>query len=109
MQARERSGHTVADAFPLLVAGLVAAVATVGATIFAISPLLPGLRIFRGMYELVSGSVAGQGEALATAGVTTLLGASATALAIATGIVFGDVIAAPFDRRIVRRRRARRR
>ncbi|MCD6733822.1 MAG: MFS transporter [Burkholderiaceae bacterium] len=43
MQARERSGHTVADACPLLVAGLVAAVATVGATIFAISPLLPDI------------------------------------------------------------------
>jgi uncharacterized membrane protein YjjP (DUF1212 family) len=75
----------------------------------AISPLLPGLRIFRGMYELVSGSVVGHGEALATTGVTTLLGASATALAIVTGLVFGDVVAAPFDRRIVRRRRARRR
>ncbi len=75
----------------------------------AISPLLPGLSIFRGMYELVSGSVVGQGDVLAATGVTTLLGASATALAIAAGLVFGDVIAAPFDRRIVRRRRARRR
>lgn len=75
----------------------------------AISPLLPGLRTFQGMYQLVSGSVLGQGAALPSAGVTTLLAASATALAIATGVVLGDVLSAPFDRGIVRRRRARRR
>lgn len=75
----------------------------------AISPLLPGLRIFRGMYELVSGSIVGHGDALSSTGVATLLGASATALAIATGVVFGDVMSAPFDRGAVRRRRARRR
>lgn len=75
----------------------------------AISPLLPGLRIFRGMYELVSGTVVGHGAAAPEAGLTTLLGAAATALAIATGVVLGDVMSSPFDRRIVRRRRARRR
>lgn len=75
----------------------------------AIFPLLPGLQIFRGMYELVSGSVLGHAAAPSGAGVTTLLGASATALAIATGIVLGDVLSSPFDRRVVRRGDTRRR
>lgn len=77
----------------------------------AIAPLLPGLAIFHGMYQLVSGSVVGGSAAALTpsVGIATLLGAMATALAIATGLIFGDVLSAPFDRRIVRRRRTRRR
>ena len=79
----------------------------------AVAPLLPGLKIFRGMYELVSGTVIGQGgqsvTAATTGGVTTLLGASAAALAIATGAVLGETMAAPLDRGIIRQRRARRR
>ena len=75
----------------------------------AVGPLLPGLAIFRGMSELVSGSIVGQGVASTTAGLTVLLAASAAALAIATGVVLGDLMASPFDRQIVRQRRARRR
>ena len=41
--------------------------------------------------------------------MTTLLGASAAALAIATGAVLGESMAAPLDRGIIRQRRARRR
>ena len=76
----------------------------------AVSPLLPGLRIFRGMYESVSGSVLGATRVAASGvGVTTMLGAVGIALAISTGIVLGDTLGAPLDRGIVRRRRARRR
>ena len=79
----------------------------------AVAPLLPGLKIFRGMYELVSGTVLGHGghsvAAATTGGVTTLLGASAAALSIATGAVLGESMAAPLDRGIIRQRRARRR
>src|SRR6478735_3311592 len=73
----------------------------------AVGPLLPGLTIFRGMSLLVSGSVIGQGGASTAAGLTILLGAGAAALAIATGVVLGDLMASPFDRQIVRQRRAR--
>ncbi|MDF8266359.1 threonine/serine exporter family protein [Luteipulveratus flavus] len=76
----------------------------------AVSPLLPGLRIFRGMYETIAGSAVGaHAVASPAAGVATLVGAAAVALAISTGVVLGDVLSAPFDRPIVQRRRARRR
>ncbi|AKU15726.1 threonine/serine ThrE exporter family protein [Luteipulveratus mongoliensis] len=76
----------------------------------AVSPMLPGLRIFRGMYEAIAGSALGaQSVVPPSAGVTSLVGAAATALAISTGVVLGDVLSAPLDRPIVRRRRARRR
>ena len=42
----------------------------------AVSPMLPGLRIFRGMYESVSGSLLGATRvAQSGVGVTTMLGA----------------------------------
>lgn len=76
----------------------------------AVSPLLPGLRIFRGMYEAVSGSVVGTSVATPGQALSTLMGAAAVALAISTGVVMGDVISAPLDRQALhRRRRARRR
>lgn len=76
----------------------------------ATSPLLPGLRIFRGMYESVSGSVLGATRvAQSGVGVTTMLGAVAVALAISTGVVLGDTLSAPLDKPIIRRRRTRRR
>ena len=76
----------------------------------AISPLLPGLRIFQGMYESVSGTVVGEAAAAATSeGVVTLVGAAGVALALSTGIVLGDLMSSPLDRSAVRRRRARRR
>ncbi|KNX38189.1 threonine/serine exporter family protein [Luteipulveratus halotolerans] len=76
----------------------------------AVSPLLPGLRIFRGMYEAIAGSAVGaEGVADPGTGVASLVGAAAVALAISTGVVLGDVMSARFDRPIVQRRRARRR
>jgi uncharacterized membrane protein YjjB (DUF3815 family) len=79
----------------------------------AVAPLLPGLKIFHGMFELVSGTVVGRGShavsAATTGGFTTLLGASAAALAIATGAVLGETMASPLDRGIIRQRRALRR
>lgn len=74
----------------------------------ALSPMLPGLRIFRGMYESVSGSVIGATRvAESGVGVTTMLGAVGIALAISTGVVLGDALSAPLDKPLVRRRRAR--
>ena len=60
--------------------------------------LLPGLTIFRGLYELVV-SASDKGLLSIQSGITTLLGAFAVLLAIATGTVFGDVLASPWDRR----------
>lgn len=110
-------GATTATAISATVLGLVARLLSLrlGApplvlVMPAVSPLLPGLRIFRGMYESVSGSVLGATKVAASGvGVSTMLGAVGIALAISTGIVLGDTLAAPLDRRIVRRRRARQR
>ncbi|YAL82856.1 threonine/serine ThrE exporter family protein [Dermacoccaceae bacterium W4C1] len=74
----------------------------------AVAPMLPGLRIFQGMYDLVSGLVLGT-ENTQGQGLTTLLGAAGVALAISTGVVLGDLLGARFDRSAVMRRRARRR
>ena len=61
--------------------------------------LLPGLTIFRGLYEMVAtGSDAG--VLTIQSGITTLLGAGAVLLAIATGTVLGDIVASPWDRRM---------
>ncbi|RNI23818.1 threonine/serine ThrE exporter family protein [Flexivirga caeni] len=75
----------------------------------AVSPLLPGLRIFRGMYDAVSGSVIGTSVATQGEALSTLMGAAAIALAISTGVVLGDAMSAPLDRQALRRRRARHR
>ncbi|WP_446666334.1 threonine/serine ThrE exporter family protein [Flexivirga sp. B27] len=75
----------------------------------AVSPLLPGLRIFRGMYDAVNGSIVGAAVTSQGAAITTLMGAAAVALAISTGVVMGDVLSAPLDRRVLHRRRVRRR
>lgn len=75
----------------------------------AVSPLLPGLRIFRGMYDAVAGSVVGTSVATQAEAVSTLMGATAVALAISTGVVMGDVLSAPLDRQALHRRRLRRR
>ncbi len=61
--------------------------------------LLPGLTIFRGLYELVDPG-GSQGLLVIQSGITTLLGAGAALLAIATGTVFGEILASPFDRRM---------
>ncbi len=60
--------------------------------------LLPGLTIFRGLYELVD-PTGTKGLLVVQSGITTLLGAGAILLAIATGTVFGEILASPFDRR----------
>ena len=74
----------------------------------AVSPMLPGLRIFEGMYDAISGSVVGSAASGAQGSAfPTLLGAAGVALAISTGVVLGDVLAAPLDRSALRRRRAR--
>lgn len=71
--------------------------------------LLPGLAIFRGLYEMVNGSSKAAGSLSLQGGITTLLGAMAVLLAIAAGSVLGEFLAAPFDRGVVQKRRARRR
>lgn len=69
--------------------------------------LLPGLAIFRGLYEMVNGSRADAGTLSLQGGLTTLLGAMAVLLAVAAGSVLGDYLAAPFDRTLVQKRRVR--
>ena len=71
--------------------------------------LLPGLAIFRGLYEMVTHSSADSGSLSLQGGITTLLGAFAVLLAIATGTTLGELLGAPFDHRMVQKRRARRR
>jgi hypothetical protein len=66
--------------------------------------LLPGLAIFRGLYEMVNGSSPEAGTLSLQGGLTTLLGAMAVLLAIAAGSVLGEFLAAPFDHRMVQKR-----
>lgn len=75
----------------------------------ASSGLLPGLTIFRGLYEMVEQSGTNAGSLSVQTGITTLLGALAVLLAIATGTTLGEYLAAPFDHRVVKARRRRRR
>ena len=69
--------------------------------------LLPGLTIFRGLYEMVAQG-SDQGLLTIQSGITTLLSAGAVLLAIATGTVLGEFLASPWDTRMrgARRRRA---
>ncbi len=69
--------------------------------------LLPGLTIFRGLYELVAQSGGSAGLLSIQSGITTLLGAGAILLAIATGTVFGEILASPMDRTLRGSRRTR--
>jgi uncharacterized membrane protein YjjB (DUF3815 family) len=61
--------------------------------------LLPGLTIFRGLYEMVAQG-SDPGLLSLQSGITTLLSAGAGLLAIATGTVLGEFLAAPWDRRM---------
>lgn len=61
--------------------------------------LLPGLTIFRGLYQLVAQG-GDAGSLTIQSGITTLLSAFAVLLAIATGTVLGELLAAPWDRRM---------
>ncbi|MBM6403165.1 threonine/serine exporter family protein [Phycicoccus sp. CSK15P-2] len=58
--------------------------------------LLPGLTIFRGLYEMV-GQGSQAGVLTVQSGITTLLSAGAVLLAIATGTVLGEFVASPWD------------
>jgi uncharacterized membrane protein YjjB (DUF3815 family) len=59
--------------------------------------LLPGLTIFRGLYELVAVGGASAGSLTIQSGLTTLLSAGAVLLAIATGTVFGEILTSRWD------------
>lgn len=61
----------------------------------AIVPFLPGLLIFRSMYDITNSSP----ESLD--GFAGLLTAFGIALGVAAGVVFGDYIARPFERYVV--------
>ncbi|WP_156969797.1 threonine/serine ThrE exporter family protein [Knoellia subterranea] len=67
--------------------------------------LLPGLTIFRGLYELVGQNSTDIGTLSFQAGVATLLGAAGVLLAIATGTTLGEIFASRWDRRMARVRR----
>jgi uncharacterized membrane protein YjjP (DUF1212 family) len=62
--------------------------------------LLPGLTIFRALYAMVAETGTDAGLLSLQSGFTTLLGAGAALLAIATGTVFGEILASPWDRRV---------
>ncbi|KGN34443.1 hypothetical protein N802_13580 [Knoellia sinensis KCTC 19936] len=67
--------------------------------------LLPGLTIFRGLYELVGESTSDIGTLSFQAGVATLLGAAGVLLAIATGTTLGEIFASRWDTQVARARR----
>lgn len=69
--------------------------------------LLPGLAIFRGLYEMVSAD--GSSGLTVQSGITTLLGAFATLLAIATGTMLGELLMGPVGHRWSKARWDRRR
>ena len=71
--------------------------------------LLPGLTIFRGLYEMVISAGPDAGTLSVMSGLTTLLGAVATLMAIATGTTLGDIIVTPVGRRWSRAQWDRRR
>lgn len=73
--------------------------------------LLPGLAIFRGLYEMVSADAAtgALGALTVQSGLTTLLGAFATLLAIATGTMLGELLMGPVGHRWSKARWDRRR
>ncbi len=62
--------------------------------------LLPGLSIFRALYAMVAETGTDAGLLSLQSGFTTLLGAGAALLAIATGTVFGEILASRWDPRV---------
>ncbi|MDO5502292.1 MAG: threonine/serine exporter family protein [Actinomycetia bacterium] len=70
--------------------------------------LLPGLAIFRGLYEMTAANP-GVGVLSVQSGMTTLLGAFATLLAIATGTMLGEIMMGPVGHRLSRARWDKRR
>lgn len=64
-------------------------------SIAGITPLLPGLAIYRGMFSLVEGDHI-------LAGTSELMGAIVIGLALAGGLTLGGYMASPLRRRIDR-------
>ena len=72
----------------------------------AIVPLLPGLAVYRGLFEIVQRS---PGEGLST-GLTTLFGAAGVGMGLAAGVSLGTFLARPLRAELDRgQRRALRR
>ena len=113
------AGTRVLDVGPISATGLAAVVIGAGGRVLAqrlnvpsmvvVVPasfgLLPGLTIFRGLYEMVG--QADPGTLALQSGITTLFSAGAVLLAIATGTTFGEILASPWDH-VTRRAAARR-
>jgi predicted MFS family arabinose efflux permease len=91
MRAAHARGETTADRYPALVYGLTAAVATVGATIFAISPLLSDIAASFGIAPARAGRLIGA-YALSMAIVAPTVGLLARSLPRARVIVAGLVL-----------------
>ncbi|MCL4182711.1 MAG: MFS transporter [Burkholderiaceae bacterium] len=91
MRAARERGETTADRYPVLVYGLTAALATVGATIFAISPLLSDIAASFGIAPARAGRLIGA-YALSMAIVAPTVGLLARSLPRARVIVAGLVL-----------------
>ncbi|MCL3862390.1 threonine/serine exporter ThrE family protein [Actinotalea sp. K2] len=68
-------------------------------SVCGIVPLLPGLAIYRGLYDLVNEPTGGLGP-----GAAGLLGAAMVGLGLAGGVTLGEYLAAPLRRRHHRQR-----
>jgi uncharacterized membrane protein YjjB (DUF3815 family) len=81
-------------------------VPALGLSTAALVPLLPGLAVYRGLFEIVQ-RVPGAGL---TTGLTTLLGAAGVGMALAAGVSLGTFLARPMRAELDRgQRRALRR
>lgn len=98
-------GPVAASALAALAAGFVSQlvasrlrVPALALSMAAMVPLLPGLAVYRGLFEIVQRS---PGEGLGT-GLTTLLGAAGIGMGLAAGVSLGTFLARPlrteFDR-----------
>ena len=106
-------GPAAASAFAALVAGFLAQlvasrlrVPSLALTMAGIVPLLPGLAVYQGLYEIVRSA---PGVGLST-GFTTLLGAAGIGMGLAAGVSMGTFLARPLraglgrgERRALRR------
>ncbi|MHA3947663.1 threonine/serine exporter family protein [Cellulomonas bogoriensis] len=101
------AGPAVAAALAALVVGFLSEfsaprlhVPSIVISVCGIVPLLPGLAIYRGMFQLVTDPAAGL-----IVGASTLLGAAMIGLGLAAGVTLGEFLASPL-RLGTRRRRA---
>jgi uncharacterized membrane protein YjjB (DUF3815 family) len=91
-------GPAAANSFAALIAGFVSQLAAsrlrvpaLALTTAGIVPLLPGLVVYQGLFEIVRSA---PGVGLAT-GLTTLLGAAGIGLGLAAGVSMGTFLARP--------------